>query len=55
VLLSPFIAPGTVSATPYNHYSSLASWETLLGQSRLADAASVPATFGSDIFTATHR
>ena len=53
VMLSPFIAPGTVSATPYNHYSSLASWETLFGLPRLADAASVPATFGSDIFTAT--
>ncbi|HUA45295.1 MAG TPA: alkaline phosphatase family protein [Solirubrobacteraceae bacterium] len=52
VLLSPFIAPGTVSATPYNHYSSLASWETLFGLPRLADAATVPATFGSDVFTA---
>jgi phosphatidylinositol-3-phosphatase len=52
VLESPFIAPGTVSATPYNHYSSLASWETLLRVPRLADAATVPATFGSDIFTA---
>ena len=52
VLLSPFIKPGTVSATPYNHYSSLASWESLLGLSRLADAASVPTIFGSDVFTA---
>ncbi|HUA72901.1 MAG TPA: alkaline phosphatase family protein [Solirubrobacteraceae bacterium] len=52
VLLSPFIAPGTVSATPYNHYSSLASWETMFGLPRLADAATVPATFGSDVFTA---
>lgn len=52
VLLSPFIAPGTVSATPYDHYSSLASWETLLGVPRLADAATVPATFGADVFTA---
>ncbi len=34
------------STTPYNHYSSLASWETLFGLPRLADAASVPATFG---------
>jgi hypothetical protein len=51
VLLSPFIAPGTVSSTPYNHYSSLASWETLLGVPRLADAASVPSTFGADVFT----
>jgi phospholipase C len=55
VLLSPFIAPGTLSATPYNHYSSLASWETLFGLPRLADAATVPATFGSDVFTATSR
>jgi hypothetical protein len=52
VLLSPFIRPGTVSATPYNHYSSLASWESLLGLPRLADAASAPATFGADVFTA---
>jgi hypothetical protein len=52
VLISPFIKPGTVSATPYNHYSSLASWESLFGLPRLADAASVPAIFGSDVFTA---
>jgi hypothetical protein len=51
VLLSPYIAPGTVSATPYNHYSSLASWESLLGLPRLAEAASVPAVFGADVFT----
>jgi hypothetical protein len=50
VLLSPYISPGTVSATPYNHYSSLASWETLLGLPRLADAASVPTIFGDDVF-----
>jgi hypothetical protein len=52
VLLSPFIKPGTVSTVPYNHYSSLASWESLLGLSPLGDAASVPATFGADVFTA---
>jgi phosphatidylinositol-3-phosphatase len=52
VLLSPFIKPGTVSATPYNHYSSLASWESLLGLSRLAEAASVSSVFGADVFTA---
>jgi hypothetical protein len=51
VLLSPYIAPGTVSVVPYNHYASLASWESLFGLSRLADAASVPATFGADVFT----
>jgi hypothetical protein len=52
VMLSRFIKPGTVSKTPYNHYSSLASWETLFGLPRLADAASVPSTFGADVFTA---
>jgi hypothetical protein len=52
VLLSPFIKPGTLSTTSYNHYSSLATWETLMGVSRLADAASVPTIFGSDVFTA---
>ncbi len=53
VLISPYIKPGTVSTTPYNHYSSLASWESLLGLARLADAATVPATFGADVFTAS--
>jgi phosphatidylinositol-3-phosphatase len=52
VLISPFIKPGTVSPTPYNHYSSLASWESLFGLPRLADAAPVPAIFGADVFTA---
>jgi phosphatidylinositol-3-phosphatase len=52
VLLSPFIKGGTVTSTPYNHYSSLASWESMFGLSRLADAATAPATFGSDVFTA---
>jgi hypothetical protein len=52
VLLSPFIKPGTVSTTAYNHYSSLASWESLLGLGRLAYAASVPSVFGADVFTA---
>jgi len=52
LLLSPFIKPGTVSTTPYNHYSSLASWETLLGLPRLAYAATVPSTFGADVFGA---
>ncbi|HWX51868.1 MAG TPA: alkaline phosphatase family protein, partial [Solirubrobacteraceae bacterium] len=51
VLLSPFIRPGTVSTTSYNHYSSLASWESLFGLPRLAYAATVPTVFGADIFT----
>jgi phosphatidylinositol-3-phosphatase len=52
VLLSPFIRPGTVSTTPYNHYSSLASWESIFGLTRLAYAAPVPSTFGADVYTA---
>jgi hypothetical protein len=51
VLISPFIEPGTVTTTPYNHYSSLASFEQLFGLPRLADAAGVPGTFGTDVFT----
>ncbi|MGZ4175602.1 MAG: alkaline phosphatase family protein [Solirubrobacteraceae bacterium] len=51
VLLSPHIAAGTVSTVPYNHYASLASWESLFGLPRLADAATVTATFGPDVFT----
>jgi hypothetical protein len=52
VLISPFIKPGTVSTTPYNHYSSLATWESLFHLPRLADAATVSSTFGADVFTA---
>jgi hypothetical protein len=52
VLLSPYIKPGTVSSTAYNHYSSLASWESMLGVPRLAYAETVPSTFGPDVFTA---
>jgi phosphatidylinositol-3-phosphatase len=51
VLLSPFIQPRTVSTKDYNHYSSLATWELLFGLRRLADAATVPTSFGSDVFT----
>jgi hypothetical protein len=52
VLLSPFVKPGTLSTTPYNHYSSLATWESLFHLARLADAATVSSTFGADVFTA---
>jgi len=56
VLLSPFIAPQTVSTQEYNQYSLLRSFEDLFGiQEHLgfAGAASVRA-FGDDIFTAPH-
>jgi hypothetical protein len=45
VLLSPFIKPGTVVATPLNHYSALASFEDLFGLPRLGDAQTVTTTF----------
>jgi hypothetical protein len=50
VLLSPFIAGGTVSTVPYNHYSTLATVETLFGLSKLGQAATTSATFGKDVF-----
>ncbi len=51
LLLSPYIRGGTVSSTAYNHYSSLATWEELFGLPRLADAATVTGTFGTDVFS----
>ena len=50
VLLSPFIRAGTVSTTPYNHYSLLASIENVFGLPKLGYAATTSATFGSDVF-----
>jgi hypothetical protein len=52
VALSPYIKPHTVSELPYNHYSSLATFESLFGLPRLAYAASAPTIFGADVFTA---
>jgi hypothetical protein len=53
VLLSPFIKPGTVSTTSYNHYSQLRSIEDIFGLTHLgyAGQSTVP-SFGSDVFTA---
>jgi hypothetical protein len=50
VLLSPFITPGTVVTTDYNHYSSLASFEDLFGLGRLGEAKTVTSTFDTGIF-----
>jgi hypothetical protein len=53
VLLSRYIAPGTRSQTPYNHYSLLRSIEDIFGVSHLGYAAQdglVP--FGADVFNA---
>jgi hypothetical protein len=52
VLLSPFIAPGTVDQTPYNHFSLLRSVEDLFGLDHLGyAAASGLQPLGSDAFT----
>jgi hypothetical protein len=54
VLLSPTIAPGTVSTQNYNHYSLLRSVEDAFGLAHLGYAAAPGLRpFGSDIFTAT--
>jgi hypothetical protein len=51
VLLSPCIAPGTVSQTPYNHYTLLGSVENLFGLSHIGYAGLPGETyFGSDVF-----
>jgi len=52
VLLSPCIAPGTVSRDAYNHYSMLRSVEDLFGLPHLGYAQLPGETsFGSDVFT----
>ncbi len=56
VLLSRYIAPGTVSDIPYNHYSMLRSVEDIFALPHLGYAgARGLASFGSDVYTrATH-
>jgi hypothetical protein len=51
VLLSPYIKPGTVNATPYNHFSLLRSIEDMFGLDHLGYAARPDLkSFGSDVF-----
>lgn len=51
VVLSPFVRPGSVNDTPYNHYALLRSVEDLFGLGHLgyAGAAGLKA-FGDDVF-----
>jgi phosphatidylinositol-3-phosphatase len=52
VLLSPFIAPDTLSSTPYNHYSLLRTVEDFFGLPHLGYAGAPRLqTFGNDVFT----
>jgi hypothetical protein len=51
VLLSPCVAPGTVSQTPYNHYTMLGSVEKIFGLSYLGYAGLPHSTyFGTDVY-----
>ncbi|HET7553580.1 MAG TPA: alkaline phosphatase family protein [Gemmatimonadaceae bacterium] len=53
VLISPFIRPGTVSNTPYNHYSMLRSIEDVFGLDHLGYAGQDGLRpFGADVYTA---
>jgi phosphatidylinositol-3-phosphatase len=52
VVLSPFVKPGTVSTEPYNHYSLLATIETMFKLSRLGYAGEPGLRlFGADVFS----
>jgi hypothetical protein len=52
VLVSTFIKPGTVSDSPYNHYSMLRSVEDLFGLPYLGYAGQAGvSSFGADVFT----
>lgn len=56
VLLSPFIAPGTVSDVPYNHYSMLRSVEQIFGLPYLGFAGEPGlVSFGRDVYTRSAR
>ena len=51
VLLSPFIAPGTVSDVRYNHYAMLRSIEDLFSLAHLGYAGQQGlVSFGTDVF-----
>lgn len=52
VLISPFIEPGTVSNSPYNHYSMLRSVEDIFGLDHLGYAGQDGLKpFGADVYT----
>jgi phosphatidylinositol-3-phosphatase len=53
LVLSPFVKPGTVSATPYNHYALLRTVEAIFGLTPLGYAAEPEVrVFGPDVFSA---
>ncbi|HJQ04206.1 MAG TPA: alkaline phosphatase family protein, partial [Nocardioides sp.] len=54
LVLSRYVAPGSTSTTPYNHYSLLRSLEDILGaQGHIGYAGAAGVTsFGPDVFNA---
>jgi hypothetical protein len=55
VLLSPYITPGTVSTTQYNHFSMLRTLEDIFGLGHLGYAATpYLKPMGTDVFTNIH-
>jgi phosphatidylinositol-3-phosphatase len=50
LVISPFVAKGGASGTPYNHYALLGSIEDLFGLEHLGYAQTVPDRFGSDVY-----
>lgn len=54
--VSPFIAPGSTTATPYNHFSLLRSIEDIFGLPHLGEAAAPGlVAFGPDVYTKPRR
>jgi phosphatidylinositol-3-phosphatase len=54
VILSQYVKPGTVNATPYNHYSLLRTIEDVFGVAHLGYAGvDGLKPFGADVFNAT--
>jgi len=52
VLISPYVRPGTVSATPYNHYALLRSVEDIFSLEHLGYAGQPGLVgFGADVYT----
>jgi hypothetical protein len=51
LLISPFVTPGSVNPTPYNHYALLRSVEDMFGLGHLGYAGAAGLRpFGSDVF-----
>jgi phosphatidylinositol-3-phosphatase len=53
VIAPRFVAPGSATSTPYNHYSLLGSIEDLFGLDRLGYARTVTSVFGTDVYNAS--